>query len=99
MSLKVTTAAVDPAATSGTTVRFLFRGSSDPTTDMTITGVSSSGVDGSASRYVDVLIPAKPPSPGFHAARPRSKPSPITKPSELPEVLVLHTIQNRSHRH
>lgn len=64
VSLKVTTAAVDPAATSGTTVRFLFRGSSDPTTDMTITGVSSSGVDGSASRYVDVLIPAKPPSPG-----------------------------------
>ena len=90
VSLKVTAAGADPAAASGTTVRFLLQGSSDPLTDVTMTGASGIGIDGTGSRYVEVLIPAKATSAGV----PRSATLTIKavsdgRPERTTEVLVL----------
>ncbi|MBL9172960.1 MAG: alpha/beta hydrolase [Verrucomicrobiales bacterium] len=90
VSLKVTAAATDPDATTGTTVRFLLRGSSDSASDVTMTGASGTGIDGSGSRYVELLIPAKPPIPGAQrSATLTIKAVADGRPEQAGEALVL----------
>lgn len=60
MTVKITAAAADPAGASGTTVRLNMVGTADFSTDVSVTGASSMGVDEDGTSFVDVSIPAKP---------------------------------------